>query len=95
MTLDATQIPGGWQAVRLGDVAEVNRRQRDPSSGSSILYLDLTSVAEPGRLSAPQEIRAAAAPSRARRRVQAGDILVSTVRPYLRGFARVIEAPRT
>ena len=93
MTHDATQIPGDWQAVRLGDVAEVNRRQWDPSSGSTILYLDLTSVAEPGRLSAPQEIPAVAAPSRARRRVQDGDILVSTVRPYLRGFARVIEAP--
>ena len=93
MTLDEAQVPDGWQAVRLGDVAEVNRRQWDPSSGSTILYLDLTSVAEPGRLSAPQEIPAVAAPSRARRRVQDGDILVSTVRPYLRGFARVIEAP--
>ena len=32
-------------------------------------------------------------PGRARRRVRAGDILVSTVRPYLRGFARVAKAP--
>ena len=89
----ARALPDGWQAVRLGDVADLNQGLWDPSDGSSILYLDLTSVVEPGKLSAPVEMPAEAAPSRARRRVRAGDILVSTVRPYLRGFARVREAP--
>ena len=44
-------------------------------------------------LAPPRELAAKDAPSRARRRVQAGDILVSTVRPNLRGFARVTAAP--
>ena len=73
----------------MGDVAEVNRRNWDPVDGTSILYLDLTAIVAPGVLSAPREIGAADAPSRARRRVDYGDILVSTVRPNLRGFARV------
>ena len=90
---DKTQAPDGWRMVRLGDVAAVNRCQWDPADGSPIHYLDLTAVIAPGRLSPPKELAAKDAPSRARRRVQAGDVLVSTVRPYLRGFARVPEAP--
>ena len=86
-------IPAGWQVVRLGDVAEINRSNWNPADGSSILYLDLTAVTAPGVLLPPREIDAAEAPSRARRRVSAGDILVSTVRPNLRGFARVHKAP--
>ena len=87
-------IPADWEVVRLGDVAEVNRSNWDPSDGSAILYLDLTAVTAPGILSDPREVVAAEAPSRARRRVSSGDILVSTVRPNLRGFARVHHAPQ-
>ena len=87
------QIPKGWQVVRLRDVAEVNRCQWDPAEGSPILYLDLAAVVAPGILSSPKELAAADAPSRARRQVHSGDILVSTVRPNLRGFARVRQAP--
>ena len=86
-------VPSGWQVVHLGDVAEVNGCQWDPTESSPILYLDLNSIVAPGRLSGPKELAACNAPSRARRRVKTGDILVSTVRPYLRGFARVVEAP--
>ena len=92
-TNSKTQIPDGWRHVRLGDVAELNRLTWDPADGTSILYLDLTAIATPGLLSAPRKITALDAPSRARRRVNSGDILVSTVRPNLRGFARVRQAP--
>ena len=85
-------IPAGWEVVRLGEVAEVNRDHWNPSDSSSISYLDLTAVVAPGELSAPREIVSEEAPSRARRKVHSGDILVSTVRPNLRGFARVREA---
>ena len=86
-------MPASWEVVRLGDVAEVNARAWDPSDGNNILYLDLTAVVVPGVLAPPRDLAAKDAPSRARRRVQAGDILVSTVRPNLRGFARVTAAP--
>ena len=77
-------IPASWEVVRLGEVAEINRANWDPSDGSTILYLDLTSVIKPGILACPKELEARDAPSRARRRLNAGDILVSTVRPNLR-----------
>ena len=86
---ELSELPQGWRVARLGDVAELNRSNWDPSDNSSILYLDLTAVTAPGRLSPPKGIAASDAPSRARRQVQSGDILVSTVRPNLRGFARV------
>ena len=88
------QMPDSWEVVRLGDVAEINQSNWNPGQGSTILYLDLTSVIEPGILAPPKELAAKEAPSRARRQVRPGDILVSTVRPNLRGFARVPEAPR-
>ena len=94
MTRNDGQVPNGWRVARLGDVAEVNRHSWNPEDGTSpILYLDLTAVTAPGTMDPPRSIRASDAPSRARRRVRAGDTLVSTVRPYLRGFARVREAP--
>ena len=85
-------IPADWEVVRLGEVCEVNKLNWNPSDSSSISYLDLTAVVAPGELSAPREIVSEEAPSRARRKVHSGDILVSTVRPNLRGFARVREA---
>ena len=89
---DNRAVPNGWHKIRLGDVVEVNRRHWSPVDGAQILYLDLTSVVRPGRLATPKEIAAADAPGRARRRVGSGDVLVSTVRPNLRGCARVQRA---
>ncbi len=94
MMSSKTRIPEGWRLVRLGEVAGANRSGWFPSDDATILYLDLTSIVVPGIMSCPKELAAAEAPSRARRRVHSGDILVSTVRPNLRGFARVREAPK-
>ena len=86
-------VPEGWKRVRLGNVAELNRANWDPSESTPIAYLDLTAVVSPGKLATPKVIEAAEAPSRARRKVCSGDILVSTVRPNLRGFAKVLDGP--
>ena len=89
---DDAELPDGWRMVRLGDVVEINRRSWDPNDGTPISYLDLTAVISPGRLDEPKALAAKDAPSRARRHVLSGDVLVSTVRPNLRGFARVRNA---
>ncbi len=87
-------IPASWDVVRLGDVAGVNLHLWNPSEeDEEIQYLDLTAVSGPGLLDEPRQIVASGAPSRARRKARAGDILVSTVRPNLRGFARLRQAP--
>ncbi len=64
----------------------------DPSCGTreTITYIDISSI-DRGRkvVSDPKVIAAAAAPSRARQPVRAGDVLISTVRPNLKTIARV------
>ncbi len=82
----------GWRELTLGDVASVNP-ERTPSwpQDRPIRYIDLSTVsAELGiRLDSVSKFAYGDAPGRARRLVRANDVLVATVRPYLRGFAVV------
>ena len=77
-------MSSGWGSAKLGDVAQVNPEQlgsrTDPSYRME--YLDIAAIKQPGVIGAGQSFTFAEAPSRARRRARAGDILVSTVRPY-------------
>lgn len=89
----AIQVPDGWKVARVGDVVDINRDSWSPGDEEeTIHYLDLTAVTSPGSVAEPREIVSTEAPSRARRRVHSGDVLVSTVRPNLRGFARINSA---
>lgn len=86
--------PTTWRAARLKNVATLNPEtlpeNTDPETEFG--YVDISSVTSDGRVLLPEEpIAFATAPSRARRIVRAGDILVSTVRTYLRAIARVPE----
>lgn len=55
-----------------------------------IAYIDISSIDNiANRISEPKRLKLSEAPSRARQIVQAGDVLFSTVRPYLRNIARV------
>jgi restriction endonuclease S subunit len=75
---------GEWQTRRLGDVTET-----DPENLGSNTKVDFTfsyialEDVERGVLRSHSEQRFASAPSRARRKLQADDVLVSTVRPNL------------
>lgn len=56
----------------------------------SFQYIDLSAIDQEGKsIVDAREVGCAEAPSRARQLVEAGDILVSTVRPNLNGVARV------
>lgn len=85
----------GWREATLADVAKINALSL--SSGTpqdyKLKYLDIASISETGKISSLSELEYAAAPSRARRIVRSDDIVVSTVRPYLRAFAHIKEAP--
>ena len=66
--------------------------QRDPTRtpDAEFRYIDIASVDKDAkRIVAAQAIRGAQAPSRARKEVRAGDVLVSTVRPNLNAVALV------
>ena len=66
--------------------------QRDPTRtpDAEFRYIDIASVDKDAkRIVGTQAIRGAQAPSRARKEVRAGDVLVSTVRPNLNAVALV------
>ena len=69
-------------AVRLESLAELLHRAWSPSeTDNSFLYIDIASVNTRTGDIQPVEIPEREAPSRARQKVQAGEVLVSTVRP--------------
>lgn len=81
------------KTVQLVHVTEPIRTwtpSRDP--GQEFTYLDLSSVDNQAkRVVNPVRLLGAEAPSRARQLVQAGDVLVSTVRPNLNAVAAIDE----
>jgi len=80
-----------WDKKPLSDVADVNPEAVDRRNApTEIRYIDIASVSS-GAIdeSAVRTLTWADAPSRAQRIVRNGDIIVSTVRPYLRAIARV------
>ena len=83
-----------WRSTTIAKLAQVNPEQlgsrTDPSYG--LEYLDIAAIEQPGVIGRSRTLKFSEAPSRARRCVRAGDILVSTVRPYLRNFARIQES---
>ena len=83
-------VPENWRAAKLSAVARVNPEQlgRRTTSDYILEYLDIAAIERPGIIGTSRTLTFAEAPSRARRRTRSGDILVSTVRPYLRNFAR-------
>jgi len=87
------RIPKEWEVVKLGDVVEINRESRDPRKeipNETFLYIDIESVeGGTGKIRNPKRILGKNAPSRARRVVHENDVIMSTVRPYLKAFALV------
>lgn len=82
------EIPESWKWTRLRAIV-YNRGQEVPSSIFS--YIDIGSIDNKNqRLSSEENIlEASKAPSRARKIVEMGDILYSTVRPYLHNICIV------
>ena len=80
-----------WAEKRLTDIASINPKSlgQRTDRAFSFGYIDISQIERPGECAGWSMTTFEQAPSRARRVVRAGDILVSTVRPYLRAFARV------
>lgn len=81
----------------LDQVCDINPDSVDPVKifgKSTFTYIDISSVENrTGRISFNNVINASSAPSRARRGVQSGDVIISTVRPNLRAFALLEKIP--
>jgi type I restriction enzyme S subunit len=84
-----------WLESRLGEIADINPEvtPKHWETHRPIRYVDIGSVKWGQEIPTDLEpMMFGAAPSRARRRIRAGDVLASTVRPNLRAFAVVPES---
>ena len=87
------RIPKDWEVVELDEVVDINKESRDPTKEfplENFLYIDIDSIEnETGVIKRAKTIVGKDAPSRARRVIHYNDVLMSTVRPYLKAFAIV------
>jgi type I restriction enzyme M protein len=90
-------IDPNWKIVNLEDVVKINASTANPAEvfgEDKFFYIDISSVENhTGRLMLGDPIDAEGAPSRARRMVGQGDILLSTVRPNSKAFAYLTTVP--
>jgi type I restriction enzyme S subunit len=90
-------IPEHWNIKRLKYAALLNQdalsEETDPAL--DMIYVDIGGVDSLGRIIEQQELTFAKAPSRARRLVRHGDVIVSTVRTYLRAIALIMHPQPT
>ncbi|WP_331842971.1 restriction endonuclease subunit S [Pantoea agglomerans] len=89
------QVPEHWSVKRLKNVATYNDdvldEQTDPDL--EIHYVDISSVTLTKGIEKTETMLFEKAPSRARRKVKDGDIIVSTVRTYLKAIAPISSPP--
>ena len=84
-------LPDGWHVKTLGDICNIDPEMLsgaiDPNY--TFRYIDIASVG-PSKISDDLALEVfRSAPSRARKRVKKDDVLMATVRPNLKSFAKV------
>ena len=84
-------IPAHWGVKRLKHLAAVNSETlpEDTDPQLEMSYVDIGGVDSLGRIVERERLTFASAPSRARRLVRDGDVIVSTVRTYLRAISPI------
>ena len=82
------EVPKNWHLRRLKDWVSINEdvlpENTDPNL--EFRYMEISALNAGVLVEAPQKTRFSDAPSRAKRRVKAGDTIISTVRTYLKAI---------
>jgi type I restriction enzyme S subunit len=88
-------VPEHWEVKPLKYATTHNDEVLDEGTPADqeIAYIDISGVDAVAGIAPPAIIQFGEAPSRARRRVKDGDVIVSTVRTYLRAIARIQHPP--
>ncbi|MCC5840000.1 MAG: restriction endonuclease subunit S [Opitutales bacterium] len=89
-------VPEHWEVKRLKYSVSINDEALPETTppDAELEYVDIGSVNATDGITATETILFENAPSRARRKVQHGDTIVSTVRTYLRAITPVINPPQ-
>ncbi len=85
------EVPANWEVKPLKAVASHNDEVLEESTAPEreILYVDISGVDAGSGIREKVSLRFHDAPSRARRLVRDGDVIISTVRTYLKAIARI------
>ncbi|EHR6472051.1 restriction endonuclease subunit S [Vibrio parahaemolyticus] len=84
-----SELPKGWSTCKVDQLC-LKPEQVKPADDFKFLYIDIGSVdRETKSISTPTEILGCDAPSRARKVVNAGDVIVSMTRPNLNAVAKI------
>ena len=78
-----------WQKLRIKNVASMNAKSlsNETDFNYEFKYVDIGNVNQNGIINEPEVLQFGEAPSRARRIVSEGDVIISTVRTYLKAVA--------
>jgi len=84
-------VPAGWETRKLKYLVSINDETlpEDFDPDAEIIYVDIGSIDPSLGLTTFESFRFDEAPSRARRKVRDGDVIISTVRTYLRAVASI------
>lgn len=86
-----------YKLVKLEEVCSINANSANPQEyfgDSQFVYIDISSVEnEIGTIRFDNIVKTSDAPSRARRLVKNGEVIISTVRPNLKAFAYLENLP--
>ena len=90
------EIPEHWELKRIKNLATHNDETLDERTDPDfeINYVDISSVTLTNGIKKTESMLFEKAPSRARRKVKNGDIIISTVRTYLKAIAPIINPPK-
>ena len=88
------EIPEGWEMKPLKRLVSCNDNtlEEDSPADFEFDYIDVGAVKYGKGIVSRERMRFGDAPSRARRMVRQGDVIVSTVRTYLKSVARIPES---
>ena len=87
------EIPVEWEVKKLVNFSKINSENLTSSTQPEyeFNYIDIATITDTGIIGETTKYSFCDAPSRARRVVRNKDIIVSTVRPYLKSFAFITE----
>ena len=85
------EIPEFWEVKELKYVVNCNQTslREDTPTDFLLEYIDISSVNSDGKIIETQELSFKDSPSRARRIIKQGNVLISTVRTYLKAIAQI------
>lgn len=83
------EIPSDWEVKKFNDIAEINPETIDKKyKHNEILYVDIGSI-DDYQITGYDSFLLNSRPSRAQRILKKNDVIISTVRPYLKGFTKI------